>query len=466
MKGYVNMKKRLLSLLLCAVMFVGLLPAGVTYVFAEDFSTIEKIDIYVTEPKAGSAPVYSATVPSNADYCVETNNSVEGFKNGVAWMGDKMLALPDGAKFALGNKYTVLILVKSEDYQISRFADADSIKVTVNGNTAGVIPYSANRYGIYYTFELEPTVIDTLDVAIPEPKDGMLITSDAVIASGSGYSIENRSDGAAWECGVKWAKRGMTLNPQEENRFEAGESYTVSISLVLTDETLFEFANQMDLIAYVNDKWADFDKISDSRINVSYTFTVPCDMCNVYWYLDVTSTEPTTGAEIPRGEVFGAPPTPQRYEFDFAGWYIDRALSVPYDPNAPITEDLELFPKWIMKANPFTDISETAWYFTSVMWAYYHVPQITTGSSATTFSPNVNCTREQVVTFLWRAFGSPEPQTTENPFTDVKAGQYYSTPVLWAVENGITSGIGNGKFGTGNSCTRGQIVKFLYAAFH
>jgi hypothetical protein len=68
------------------------------------------------------------------------------------------------------------------------------------------------------------------------------------------------------------------------------------------------------------------------------------------------------------------------------------------------------------------------------------------------------------VTFLWRAAGSPTPQTTTNPFTDVKSSDYYYKAVLWAVENNITSGIGNGKFGPGNSCTRGQSVTFIWRA--
>ena len=68
------------------------------------------------------------------------------------------------------------------------------------------------------------------------------------------------------------------------------------------------------------------------------------------------------------------------------------------------------------------------------------------------------------MTFLWKACGSPKPNSTETPFEDVNADKYYCKPVLWAVENGITSGMGNGNFGVGKTCTRGQIVTFLYAA--
>ena len=80
------------------------------------------------------------------------------------------------------------------------------------------------------------------------------------------------------------------------------------------------------------------------------------------------------------------------------------------------------------------------------------------------FGAKLNCTRAQIVTFLWIAAGKPEPQTTENPFTDVKEGKYYYKAVLWAVENQITSGVGEGKFGVNQGCTRAQVVAFLYNA--
>lgn len=89
---------------------------------------------------------------------------------------------------------------------------------------------------------------------------------------------------------------------------------------------------------------------------------------------------------------------------------------------------------------------------------------ITTGTSATTFSPNASCTRAQIVTFLWRASGSPEPKTASNPFTDVAANAYYCKAVLWAVENGITTGTSATTFSPDAPCTRAQGVTFLWRA--
>ena len=99
-------------------------------------------------------------------------------------------------------------------------------------------------------------------------------------------------------------------------------------------------------------------------------------------------------------------------------------------------------------------------YETPVLWAVEN--GVTNGTSATTFAPNDKCTRAQVVTFLWRAAGSPEPKSTKNPFVDVVAGKFYYKAVLWAVENGITNGVDATHFGTNDECTRGHVATFLW----
>lgn len=116
----------------------------------------------------------------------------------------------------------------------------------------------------------------------------------------------------------------------------------------------------------------------------------------------------------------------------------------------------------VIMDNPFTDVKEKDYFYDPVLWAL--ADGITTGTSATTFGPEKPCTRGQVVTFLWRAKGSPEPTSTTNPFSDVKEKDYYYKAVLWAVENGITTGTGGGKFSPNNACTRGQVVTFLWRA--
>ena len=111
----------------------------------------------------------------------------------------------------------------------------------------------------------------------------------------------------------------------------------------------------------------------------------------------------------------------------------------------------------------FEDVSDpSAYYYEPVYWAASR--GVTSGTSPTTFSPGKDCTRGQIVTFLWKAMGSPEPRSTDNPFTDVKPSDYFYKPVLWAMENGVTAGTSATTFSPGKACTRGQIVTFLWKA--
>ncbi len=108
----------------------------------------------------------------------------------------------------------------------------------------------------------------------------------------------------------------------------------------------------------------------------------------------------------------------------------------------------------------FADVSSDSYCAGAVKWAVEN--GVTNGTTATTFSPNAACTRGQIVTFLWRAAGSPAPKTTVNPFTDVAADAYYAKAVLWAVENGITNGTTAATFSPDAPCTRAQAVTFLF----
>ena len=110
----------------------------------------------------------------------------------------------------------------------------------------------------------------------------------------------------------------------------------------------------------------------------------------------------------------------------------------------------------------FADVSTSAYYAAAVAWAVEN--GVTGGTSATTFSPDAACTRAQAVTFLWRAAGSPAPKSSVNPFPDVSTSAYYYDAVLWAVERGITAGTSATTFSPDATCTRGQIVTFLYRA--
>ena len=140
-----------------------------------------------------------------------------------------------------------------------------------------------------------------------------------------------------------------------------------------------------------------------------------------------------------------------------------------FSPNATVTRGqvvtflytLEGRPE-ITGVNPFADVNENDYFYLPVLWAVEH--QITNGTSDSTFSPAYPCVRAQIVTFLWAAAGRPEPESTECSFVDVSEDDYFYQAVLWAAENGVTGGIDSTHFGPAESCTRAQMVTFLKAA--
>ena len=129
------------------------------------------------------------------------------------------------------------------------------------------------------------------------------------------------------------------------------------------------------------------------------------------------------------------------------------------DTYLELAENISLY---LADNNPFTDVPAGSFFYDPVMWAVEN--GITTGATATTFNPNGVCMRGHVVTFLWRAMGCPEPETTVNPFVDVKPGDYFYKAVLWAYENGITTGVDATHFAPTGECNRAQVVTFLWRA--
>ena len=120
-------------------------------------------------------------------------------------------------------------------------------------------------------------------------------------------------------------------------------------------------------------------------------------------------------------------------------------------------------PKPVSDGNPFVDVAPDAYYHDAILWAVEN--GVTKGVTATAFEPDATVKRSHAVAFLWRTAGSPAAQG-ENPFTDVAPDTYYHDGVLWAVKNGVTNGTTETTFSPGANCTRGQIVKFLFGYFH
>lgn len=149
---------------------------------------------------------------------------------------------------------------------------------------------------------------------------------------------------------------------------------------------------------------------------------------------------------------------------------LDSITGVSFNPSAPCPRREVVEFLWrasgceepSVTGSPFTDVSDSDSYYKAVLWALENGVTNGTGDGST-FSPNLTCSRAEDVTFLWRALGKPTPQIAAHRFTDVVEGAYYCEAVLWAIENGVTTGTGDGTtFSPRVTCSRSEIITFLY----
>ena len=198
--------------------------------------------------------------------------------------------------------------------------------------------------------------------------------------------------------------------------------------------------------------------------NGKFTFTMPNGKVSVSaTFKQTTVTPPSTGfVDVPASA----------YYADAVKWAVEKGITTgtsatTFSPEASCTRAQMVTFLWRAAGSPapkatttaFTDLDKSAYYYDAVLWA---VEQgITTGTSATTFSPNATVTRGQTVTFLYRFAGQPAVSGSSS-FTDVNSSDYYAAAVQWAKEQGITSGTSDTTFSPTSDCTRGQIVTFLY----
>ena len=172
------------------------------------------------------------------------------------------------------------------------------------------------------------------------------------------------------------------------------------------------------------------------------------------------------------------PSASRRGSYSFDGWYTEKSGATKVTTDTVFSANTIVYAHWTytggytppVRPRPaedvpakhpgFVDAPASSYFYEAVMWAVES--GVTTGVSANRFDPNGVCTRAQAVTFLWRAAGSPAPRSRTVPFTDVPVGSYYYDAVMWAVENGITKGTSNTTFSPNDTCSRAQIVTFLW----
>lgn len=220
---------------------------------------------------------------------------------------------------------------------------------------------------------------------------------------------------------------------------------------------------------YVLDKLTVTDKDGKElsltkKSDTEYTFVMPAGKVEITPSFVKQAEEPSrVFVDVKTGDYF----------YDAVLWAVGKGITngtsaETFSPEAPCTRAQIVTFLWRAAGSPvvnyamdLSDVAGDAYYAEAVRWALSE--GITTGTSDHTFSPDAVCTREQAVTFLYRAAGSPAV-SGESAFEDVGADAYYARAVAWAAQNGVTNGISQALFGTGSDCTRAQIVTFLYRA--
>ena len=220
---------------------------------------------------------------------------------------------------------------------------------------------------------------------------------------------------------------------------------------------------------YVLDKLTVTDKDGKElsltkKSDTEYTFVMPAGKVEITPSFVKQAEEPSrVFVDVKTGDYF----------YDAVLWAVEKGITngtsaETFSPEDPCTRAQIVTFLWRAAGSPvvnyamdLSDVAGDAYYAEAVRWALSE--GITTGTSADQFSPDATCTREQAVTFLWRAAGSPAV-SGESAFEDVGADAYYARAVAWAAQNGVTNGISQALFGTGSDCTRAQIVTFLYRA--
>ena len=309
-------------------------------------------------------------------------------------------------------------------------------------STTGKVTYKLSNGAVDDTVTL-PVVIKSTNYA--DATVNVVITLTKPSSSGGGGS----SHSSRYTITVDSVKHGtITVSPKSAYK---GDTVTITVKP--------DKGYELDTLK-VLDK--DGDKVKITEKKGKYTFTMPASKVTIKGKFVEEAPE----------QIFADVPV-DAYCYEAVKWAASEGITGGignnlFAPGLPCTRGQIVTFLWRAAGSPapksmssFADVAEDAYYAKAVAWAVEN--GITGGTGNGKFSPDATCTRAQAVTFLYRASGSPAVSGSA-AFSDVAADAYYASAVKWAEKNGITGGIGGGLFGSGNNCTRGQIVTFLYRA--
>ena len=322
---------------------------------------------------------------------------------------------------------------------------------------------------------------------VPWCKDGAALTEPSPAPTKDGYSFDGWYRGYGWD---KWdfdtnkVSYTMTLtarwteNPPAPSYDDSDPTYTVSAPTAengrIAISPRYAERGERVTVTLTPDEGYELESLTviDSRGNEltltdkgdgRYTFTMPARRVEIKASF-VKSVEVSPFADV----------AIDAYYYEAVKWAAENGITGGvgnslFAPNQPCTRGQIVTFLWRAARSPvvnyamnMTDVAEDAYYGEAVRWALSE--GITTGTGKSSFSPDATCTRAQAVTFLARALNANASGKAE--FGDVPTDSYFAEAVAWAAANGVTEGVGGGLFGSDNSCTRGQIVTFLYRAYN
>ncbi len=207
----------------------------------------------------------------------------------------------------------------------------------------------------------------------------------------------------------------------------------------------------------------------DCGITLHVTDSTP--LYRADFYIDSDDPYVYTSIEgLRKGSAIGRLPDPSELGEGFSGWYrYGDGGMVRIDQKTIVTGNMKICAVWYGEAPkdwyiPFEDVPQSVPFRRAVLWAYNASPRVAEGVSPSLFGPELECTRAQAVTMLWRACGCPEPDDEETGFSDVAEDDYWFKAVTWAVQRGVTDGLSQDTFGPGTVCTRAQLITFVHRA--
>ena len=340
----------------------------------------------------------------------------------------------------------------------------------------------------------EPIIWSIIGGALP---DGLSLNKDSGKISGTPtadgtakftVTAENSAGSDTKELSITITKdapteHAVTVTTEGGGTASASPAKAVAgteITLTATPKTGYHFKEWQVISGGVTIKDDKF-LMPDSNVEVKAIFEkdappAPAEFIVIF---DGNGGTPSVGSMTTTNQKLTSLPSASRSgSYSFDGWYTEKSGGTKITTDTVFSAKTTVHAHWTytggytppVRPRPaedvpakypgFVDAPASSYFYEAVMWAVES--GVTTGVSANRFDPNGVCTRAQAMAFLWRAAGSPAPKSRAMPFADIPAGSYYYDAVLWAVENGITKGTSNTTFSPDDTCTRAQIVSFLW----